>query len=298
LGKENAGLSWEVQNLISNPTPNLPNNDQKNQLLLFDEIKKKLMNDKSKTWGQKEQKEEQKQVPKPVQKAVKMCFNFDNNKNDIKPQLRKSNGEEKSLADYFKQKKQSLFHKLKEENKRFSTGGHNTTKELDKSDLIQRRKDMMKSNRKGKETDTMSSSGFPRDFTRTPDLSQIGLSGFPTSPIEIRKNTDITVISGYSNVLSQNGSRRNTRELNASLMERLAHGQKQKLSKKEMVALTAKNYQNLPEVKNKKNDIKKKEEKRKDLRERQEKVKDLDARLRSKSAKRINTSDSRSYHIA
>jgi len=44
-----------------------------------------------------------------------------------------------------------------------------------------------------------------------------------------------------------------------------------------MVALTAKNYQNLPEVKNKKNDIKKKEEKRKDLRERQEKVKDLDA---------------------
>jgi len=83
LGKENAGLSWEVQNLISNPTPNLPNNDQKNQLLLFDEIKKKLMNDKSKTWGQKEQKEEQKQVPKLVQKAVKMCFNFDNNKNDI-----------------------------------------------------------------------------------------------------------------------------------------------------------------------------------------------------------------------
>jgi len=87
----------------------------------------------------------------------------------------------------------------------------------------------MKSNKKGKETDTMSSSGFPRDFTRTPDLSQIGLSGFPTSPIEIRKNTDITVISGYSNVLSQNGSRRNTRELNASLMERLAHGQKQKV---------------------------------------------------------------------
>lgn len=44
-----------------------------------------------------------------------------------------------------------------------------------------------------------------------------------------------------------------------------------------MVALTAKNYQNLPEVKNKKNDKLKKEEKIKDLRERQEKVKDLDA---------------------
>jgi len=79
-----------------------------------------------------------------------------------------------------------------------------------------------------------------------------------------------------------------------------------------MVALTAKNYQNLPEVKNKKNDQKKKEEKLRELRERQEKVKDLDAvsdlpliyikvmqRLRrTKSSKRINTSDSRSYHLA
>lgn len=90
---------------------------------------------------------------------------------------------------------------------------------------------MLKSQKKGQNPDTMSSSGFPRDFTRTPDLSQIGLSGFPTSPIEIRKNTDITIISGYSNVLSQNNSRRNTRELNSSLMERLTQGQKQKVRK-------------------------------------------------------------------
>jgi len=169
-----------------------------------------------------------------------MCFNFDSNADLSKPlvnyflkilgsQINKSNGEEKSLADYFKQKKQSLVQKLKEENKRFSSGGLNTTKDFDKSELIQRRKEMMKSNRKGQNVDTMSSSGFPRDYTRTPDLSQMGLSGFPTSPIEIRKNTDTTMISGYSNVLSQNGSRRNTRELNSSLMERLAQGQKQKV---------------------------------------------------------------------
>lgn len=49
------------------------------------------------------------------------------------------------------------------------------------------------------------------------------------------------------------------------------------MTKKEMIALTAKNYQNLPEVKNKRDVQKKKEDKMKDLRERQERVKDLDA---------------------
>lgn len=44
-----------------------------------------------------------------------------------------------------------------------------------------------------------------------------------------------------------------------------------------MIALTAKNYQNLPEVKSRKDLEKKKEEKLKDLRQRQERVKDLDA---------------------
>lgn len=44
-----------------------------------------------------------------------------------------------------------------------------------------------------------------------------------------------------------------------------------------MVALSTKNYQNLPEVKKRAEDKKRKEEKLENLKKRQEKVKDLDS---------------------
>ena len=44
------------------------------------------------------------------------------------------------------------------------------------------------------------------------------------------------------------------------LMDRLAKGTRAEVSKKEMRALTSKNYENLPEVKKRKEDERKKEE--------------------------------------
>lgn len=55
----------------------------------------------------------------------------------------------------------------------------------------------------------------------------------------------------------------------AALMSRLAHGQKVEIGKKDMLKLTNKNYEMLPEVKKKREEEKKKEEAKK----RQEQVK-------------------------
>jgi hypothetical protein len=55
-------------------------------------------------------------------------------------------------------------------------------------------------------------------------------------------------------------------------MSRLAKGEKAEISKKDMLKLTTKNYELLPEVKKKKEDEKKKEE----LKERMKQVKELE----------------------
>ena len=55
-------------------------------------------------------------------------------------------------------------------------------------------------------------------------------------------------------------------------MSRLAKGQKAEVNKKEMLKLTSKNYELLPEVKKKKEEEKKKEE----LRDRMKQVKELE----------------------
>jgi len=47
---------------------------------------------------------------------------------------------------------------------------------------------------------------------------------------------------------------------NAELMSRLARGEKAEVSKKEMLKLTSKNYELLPEVRKKKEEERKKEE--------------------------------------
>jgi hypothetical protein len=49
---------------------------------------------------------------------------------------------------------------------------------------------------------------------------------------------------------------------NSELMSRLARGEKVEISKKDMLKLTNKNYEQLPEVRKKKEDEKKKEEMR------------------------------------
>ena len=49
---------------------------------------------------------------------------------------------------------------------------------------------------------------------------------------------------------------------NSELMSRLARGEKVEVSKKDMLKLTIKNYEQLPEVRKKKEDEKKKEEMR------------------------------------
>jgi hypothetical protein len=67
----------------------------------------------------------------------------------------------------------------------------------------------------------------------------------------------------------------------AALMSRLSRGSKTDISKKDMLKLTNKNYENLPEVKRKKEEEKKKEEMRKRL----ESVKELEKQRRGKNKK-------------
>lgn len=59
-------------------------------------------------------------------------------------------------------------------------------------------------------------------------------------------------------------------------MSRLAKGEKVEITKKEMLKLTSKNYELLPEVKKKKEEERKKEE----LRERMKQVKELEKQRR------------------
>ena len=59
-------------------------------------------------------------------------------------------------------------------------------------------------------------------------------------------------------------------------MSRLAKGEKADVNKKDMLKLTSKNYELLPEVKKKKEDERKKEE----LKERMRQVKDLEKQRR------------------
>ena len=66
---------------------------------------------------------------------------------------------------------------------------------------------------------------------------------------------------------SKNGGNSSTH-----LMSRLAKGEKTEISKKDMLKLTSKNYELLPEVKKKKEDERKKQE----LKDRMKQVKDLE----------------------
>ena len=63
---------------------------------------------------------------------------------------------------------------------------------------------------------------------------------------------------------------------NSELMSRLARGEKVEVSKKDMLKLTNKNYEQLPEVRKKKEEEKKKEE----MRERMKQVKELEKQRR------------------
>ena len=56
------------------------------------------------------------------------------------------------------------------------------------------------------------------------------------------------------------------------LMDRLAKGARAEISKREMKALTTKNYENLPEVRKRKEEEKKKEE----FKQRQQKARELE----------------------
>ncbi|CAD8172984.1 unnamed protein product [Paramecium octaurelia] len=69
------------------------------------------------------------------------------------------------------------------------------------------------------------------------------------------------------------------------LMERLSMGQKAKVEEKEMFALTKKNYENLPEVKKKKNQEESIKQKQQFMRERQNKLKELDDKIKEKMKK-------------
>ena len=75
-----------------------------------------------------------------------------------------------------------------------------------------------------------------------------------------------------------------TKDLPYELMDRLAKGGKVEVSKKEMRALTTKNYENLPEVKKKREEERKKEE----FKQRQQKAKELEQKRKEQLMRRAN----------
>ena len=74
-------------------------------------------------------------------------------------------------------------------------------------------------------------------------------------------------------ILDENG-----KPLPIELMDRLAKGEKVKVTKKDMKSQTEKNYNRLPEVQKKKDDQAKKD----DLKKRMNKVKELDKQIRKR----------------
>ena len=81
--------------------------------------------------------------------------------------------------------------------------------------------------------------------------------------------------AGASNSLGTMESGKNLSK-NLDLMQRLARGEKAEVSKKDMLKLTNKNYEMLPEVRKKKEEEKKKEE----MKERMRQVKELEKQRR------------------
>ena len=220
-------MTWDIKDFMQNPTPNLPNANN-TKTAMFDKIKSRIAKEKFKSTA------EGCETPISKKDSVKMCFDFTPNRdNDLKVETNES----KSIADYFKQSKGSLANKLEEENKRFSTVSNITTRELDKEELYQRRKSMMKSSKKNRDVDAISNISQIRDFNnRTPDLSSMGLSqisGFALSPMGTRKTGggDFLKVPGGNkiNIVPEPNTRRNTSTLNSSLIERLAQGQKPKV---------------------------------------------------------------------
>ncbi|CAD8061325.1 unnamed protein product [Paramecium primaurelia] len=81
------------------------------------------------------------------------------------------------------------------------------------------------------------------------------------------------------------GQKEQVKRVQSPLMERLAMGQKAKVEEKEMFALTKKNYENLPEVKSKKNQEEVIKQKQLFMKERQNKLKELDDKIKEKMKK-------------
>ncbi len=218
-------MTWDIKDFMQNPTPNLPNANN-SKTAMFDKIKSRLAKEKFKSTA------EGCETPISKKDSVKMCFDFTPNKDNV------DTNESKSIADYFKQSKGSLANRLEEENKRFSTVSAITTKEFDKEELYQRRKSMMKSSKKNRDVDAISNISQIRDENnRTPDLSSMGLSqisGFALSPMDIRKTggnfLKVPSAGNKINIVPEPSSRRNTSTLNSSLLDRLAQGQKPKVS--------------------------------------------------------------------
>ena len=122
-----------------------------------------------------------------------------------------------------------MFQKLEVENKRFSTG-HNMTKEIGPEDLVQIRKELRtRVSKKSRNNESSISPMHTRELNQTPDISNIGLLGLPTSPVEAGRQSNRTMISNNSSNILPNMSRRNTKEVNGSILERLALGQKHKV---------------------------------------------------------------------
>jgi hypothetical protein len=84
-------------------------------------------------------------------------------------------------------------------------------------------------------------------------------------------STEGGVGAGISSSLGTMESGKNLPK-NLDLMSRLARGEKAEVSKKDMLKLTSKNYEMLPEVRKKKDEEKKKEE----MKERMRQVKELE----------------------
>ncbi|EAR89385.2 hypothetical protein TTHERM_00375020 (macronuclear) [Tetrahymena thermophila SB210] len=194
--------------------------------------------------------------------------------------------QQKSLAEIFQEKRKKLAQKMDGQKRAFSTSKVeekvvNENKEsypvavIDELPVGNQHTGQKESKGKRSKEDMIKLRQEMKEYGNrvNPKLKAKAQQRFQSEQEQLNQES----INGNQRMKSPNYSKK--RE---ELMIRLAQGIKPKISEKEMYALTKKNYENLPEVKRKRQEQEKQINKQELLKIKQEKLKELDEKRRSK----------------
>jgi hypothetical protein len=196
---------------------------------------------------------------------------------------------ELSLADIFKQRKQKLFEKLDQQEKKVvnTASGQNSNRDFTKEELIERRKEMRKYPRSSschQLIDPIQQGGGGGVKCRTINLVSPSGNANSSGVCQDDISDTMSVISVSTN-RTVGGAPKGKQD---DMIDRLTFGLKAKISKKEAKERSKEHYNNLPEIQKRRDEEKKNAQKMEDLKKRQDKVKEYDQKLRrAKSAAKI-----------